>query len=248
MTFEKNIPTDIKVKDFECFIVFLTLHFERRQTLQGDYIMNEEQSEGLRSRKKRQTRLAIERAALELFIERDYDEVTIEDICKRADVSRKTFFNYFPSKLSVTTGYVEPPPDRVQLLAYLEEHSNENYLDVIVNLIEEDPPPNIDPEIRRLRTEVLERMPNVFLQQRQYTTDSVNIFISALCSHLEKHPDLRIRKELSVKDEVIEALSVIICIIQTRTSHDSERTGDNKTPSVAESRQSLACYFSSSPK
>ncbi len=205
--------------------------------------MESTQEEGLRSRKKRQTRLAIERAALELFLEHDYDEVTIEDICARADVSRKTFFNYFPSKLSVATGNVEPLPDQEQLLVYLEEHSEENYLDVIVNMIEEDPPPNIDPEVRRLRAEVLERMPNVFLQRREYTTESINIFIAALCSHLEKHPDLRMRKELPVKDEVVEALSVIICILQIRASHDRDRTDDNKTSGVTETRQSLACYF-----
>ncbi len=208
--------------------------------------MDTEHEEGLRSRKKRQMRFAIERAALELFIENNYDEVTIEDICERADVSRKTFFNYFPSKLSVATGYIQPLPDRDKILDFLEEHSKENYLDVVVNMIEEDPPPNIDPEIRRLRTEVLERMPNVLLQQRQYTADSTNIFISSLCSHLEKHPDLRIRKELSVKDEVIEALSVIICIIRVRASHDKEKTGDIEKPSIAETRQMLTRYFLSS--
>jgi AcrR family transcriptional regulator len=54
--------------------------------------------EGLRARKKRQTRDAIAAAAMELFLARGFDEVTIADIARAADVSRKTIFNYFPAK------------------------------------------------------------------------------------------------------------------------------------------------------
>lgn len=54
--------------------------------------------EGLRERKKRQTREAIAAAAMELFLARGFDDVTIADIARAADVSRKTIFNYFPAK------------------------------------------------------------------------------------------------------------------------------------------------------
>ena len=60
--------------------------------------MDEQVCLGLRERKKIKARLAIERAALELVLERGYDGTTVEDICERAEVSKKTFFNYFPSK------------------------------------------------------------------------------------------------------------------------------------------------------
>ncbi len=53
---------------------------------------------GLRERKKRETRAAIHRAALELAHEGGVDALTVDAIAERAGVSPRTFFNYFPTK------------------------------------------------------------------------------------------------------------------------------------------------------
>jgi AcrR family transcriptional regulator len=55
-------------------------------------------SEGLRERKKRETREAITRAAMKLFVARGFDAVTVADVADAAGVSEKTVFNYFPAK------------------------------------------------------------------------------------------------------------------------------------------------------
>jgi AcrR family transcriptional regulator len=55
-------------------------------------------TEGLRERKKRQTRAAIAEAAMALFAEHGFDAVTVADVARAADVSEKTVFNYFPAK------------------------------------------------------------------------------------------------------------------------------------------------------
>ncbi|QKV92528.1 TetR/AcrR family transcriptional regulator [Streptomyces sp. NA02950] len=55
-------------------------------------------AEGLRERKKRQTRQYISDMATGLFLERGFEAVTIAEIAEAADVSVNTVYNYFPAK------------------------------------------------------------------------------------------------------------------------------------------------------
>ncbi|MEW1657737.1 helix-turn-helix domain-containing protein [Streptomyces sp. NPDC093707] len=55
-------------------------------------------AEGLRERKKRQTRQYISDVATGLILERGFDAVTIAEIATAADVSVNTVYNYFPAK------------------------------------------------------------------------------------------------------------------------------------------------------
>ncbi|MEV0232562.1 TetR family transcriptional regulator [Nonomuraea sp. NPDC050786] len=63
---------------------------------------------GLRERKKRETRVALSLATIRLCVERGWENVTIEDIAAAANVSVRTFRNYFSNKAeAIAAAHVE---------------------------------------------------------------------------------------------------------------------------------------------
>ena len=60
---------------------------------------------GRRARRRAETRERIVRAALKLFARQGFFATTVEQITQAADVGKGTFFNYFPSKEHVLTGF-----------------------------------------------------------------------------------------------------------------------------------------------
>jgi AcrR family transcriptional regulator len=79
---------------------------------------------GLRERKKLATRLALHEAALRMVAERGLDAVSIDDIADRADVSPRTFFNYFSSKDDAVLG-LDPDSSAEQVSAFLARPAHE---------------------------------------------------------------------------------------------------------------------------
>jgi len=80
---------------------------------------------GLRERKKLATRLALHEAALRLVAERGLDGVSVDDIAARADVSPRTFFNYFSSKDDAVLG-LDPEASRRQVELFLARPPSES--------------------------------------------------------------------------------------------------------------------------
>jgi AcrR family transcriptional regulator len=60
--------------------------------------LTEERSLPLRERKKLRTRRALAEAALRLFTENGFDDTTLEKVAEEAEVSKSTFFRFFPAK------------------------------------------------------------------------------------------------------------------------------------------------------
>jgi AcrR family transcriptional regulator len=60
---------------------------------------------GLRQRKRAATRGAITATARALTAERGLNGYTVEEVCDAAGISRRTFFNYFPTKEDAIIGH-----------------------------------------------------------------------------------------------------------------------------------------------
>ncbi|HUT84796.1 MAG TPA: TetR/AcrR family transcriptional regulator [Thermodesulfobacteriota bacterium] len=54
-----------------------------------------------RETKKRELREAIYETAMALFLQKGFDNVTVEDITHQIEIAKGTFFNYFPNKESI---------------------------------------------------------------------------------------------------------------------------------------------------
>ena len=74
---------------------------------------------GLRERRRLQTRAEIRDAALDLVRANGFGGVTVEQICARAGVSQRTFFNYFPTKEAAVSAGPPPISDRA-VSAFIE--------------------------------------------------------------------------------------------------------------------------------
>jgi AcrR family transcriptional regulator len=69
---------------------------------------NDQGAAGLRERKRRETRAALSQAAIRLCIQLGWENVTVEDIATAANVSPRTFRNYFSTKAeAVAAGHLE---------------------------------------------------------------------------------------------------------------------------------------------
>ncbi len=173
--------------------------------------MADDGREGLRERKKARTRESIEKAALRLALKRGYDGMTVDDICRMAEISRMTFFNYFPSKLSAIIGCSVRYPSAEQILEALDTDPYDNYLDVLVGLSQVSAPST--DEVRALRREAFEKMPQLFAQGRREEVEMRGAIDVALSEYLPEHPRRRLMPDVPVEQEVFLAMHVCRAIL-----------------------------------
>ncbi len=124
---------------------------------------------GLRERKRRATHRAIQIAALTLVAERGLDKVTIDDISRVADISPRTFFNYFASKEEALVGEGPRLPDDDAVSAFVNGSPDVPLLAGIAELMVSGAETSAsDRETVTLRREVLKDYPQLFAMRMSH--------------------------------------------------------------------------------
>ncbi|MDQ1583956.1 MAG: hypothetical protein QOF36_2010 [Microbacteriaceae bacterium] len=94
-----------------------------------------EEDLGLRERKRLATRRAIQFASIELASERGFDKVTVDEISHAANISPRTFFNYFRSKESAIIGESPQLPGDEAIADFVKAGPEEPILTGIAELL-----------------------------------------------------------------------------------------------------------------
>ncbi len=134
--------------------------------------------EGLRERKRRETRTALERAALTIAAERGVQAVTVDEVAAMADVSPRTFFNYFPSRDDAIIG------DAPHLSRDLELPPDIGALEAVRRLtLAAAEGGDIDGDIVKLRRLVLRDHPELFARRIARTKEFEQRMVEVAATH-----------------------------------------------------------------
>ncbi|MGN6427799.1 MAG: TetR/AcrR family transcriptional regulator [Leifsonia sp.] len=140
---------------------------------------------GLRERKKAQTRSDLEHAAVELALDNELDDVTIDDICARVPVSHRTFFNYFDSKEDALFGFRRAWADRELVAAHLaEKHRGDIVATLIDALFLGLPADQADPDLHEARMLIASRNPGLIRRRMRRLDDMRTGLVSAVAELL----------------------------------------------------------------
>src|SRR4029453_10047725 len=146
---------------------------------------------GLRERKKQQTRQTIAEAAKRLFLERGFDQVSVAEVARAADVSEQTVFNYFPTKEDLVFERMDTFENEL-LAAVQDRPEGESALQAFVRFILDRSSTAIaDDGKRRIAelTKLVSASPSLMARERQITAKHTAALTALLAKETDANPE-----------------------------------------------------------
>lgn len=158
--------------------------------------MTSPELDSLRDRKRRATMVSIENAATSLVLEHGFDAVTVDQICAAAEVSKRTFFNYVPTKEAAVIGATpEDVPDeyRAAFLARTQQDVLDGLLRLYLSTFAAARTANTDQTatlIQRRRA-IYRAEPDLGAARMTASSRLQLRMVDLVTAHLERNPALR---------------------------------------------------------
>ncbi|MCW2288539.1 TetR family transcriptional regulator [Leucobacter luti] len=195
--------------------------------------------EGLRARKRRATENAIETSAVSLALELGVENVTVEAICERADISRSTFFNYFAARDYAIVGRAINLPEGTEAFAVLDSSPDDLTLGVFRLLFAAIGHNYVNSEVARLRTRLIAEQPIAGRMTMSSLLESGYSLTSTAAAWLIAHPEHS--KLDSPLREAALAVSLMHGVVTTQMSEWMTGEGD-VTADEADFHRAIAEY------
>ena len=176
---------------------------------------------GLRDRKRIETRERLERCAVTLVMRDGIEHATVDAISDLADVSPRTFFNYFDSKEDAILGIRDVEITDELVAAHIARHPDADPVESIVRLIATALGTSIDEhEMRTRRMEIVLRHPQLMGRQFAQMTRMAEQLGAAVTTILNR--DERFAQTDSPTAEIMLAIcgsAVRVSVMELAAAH-----------------------------
>lgn len=180
--------------------------------------------EGLRARKRRATENAIESSAVQLALEHGIEHVTVEEICEMADISRSTFFNYFPSRDYAILGRAIEVPTGPEAFSILDSSTDNLPLGIYRLLFTGLGHRNVNTDVARLRMQLISEQPEAARISQITILESSGPLFNTTLEWLHAHPEHR--KLESLEREAWLAATIVHSIVSAQMMDWVNGSGD----------------------
>jgi len=140
-----------------------------------------EQSLGLRERKRIETRKNLEAAAIKLVARDGLEQASIEAISELAGVSPRTFFNYFDSKEEAVLGlrYIDISDEAIA--RHIDSHQGIGPVESVITLmVDAFAPALVDTELHKTRIRIMRQYPQLLKGQVNQKTHMAKQLMTAV--------------------------------------------------------------------